>query len=51
MRERNSLSLQFIELLGIKADTGSPICSLTHKMVFEEQSNTSDAFGSASLPC
>lgn len=50
MRERSSLSLQFIELLGIKADTGSPICSFTHKMVFEEQSSTCDTFGMPHYP-
>lgn len=36
VKERNSLSLQFIELFGIKADTGSPIRYFTHKMVSEE---------------
>lgn len=45
------MALQFLELLGVKVAPKSPIHSSTLKMVFEEQSNASDAFGSASLLC
>lgn len=51
VREMNAVSLQSLELLGIKVATKSPSRSSACKVAFEEQSDASDAFGSASLPC
>lgn len=48
VREMNAVSLQSLGLLGIKGATKSPSRSSARKAAFEEQSNTSDAFGSAS---
>lgn len=45
------MSLKFLELWHMKVATESLTCSSTHKAVFEEQSNASDTFGRASLPC